>query len=90
MSIFKRGNVYWFHFLHDGQHFQESTRQGNKNTARQMEAAFKQSNYEGGVVAGVQAVTRHLAAHFPANGQGRNELPDAPVVLQGSRSWKHS
>ena len=49
---------------------------------RQMEAAFKQSNYEGGVVAGVQAVTRHLTVHFPANGQGENELPDAPVVLR--------
>jgi hypothetical protein len=48
---------------------------------RQMEAAFKQSKYERGVVAGVQAVTRHLAAHFPAHGQGGNELPDAPVVL---------
>jgi uncharacterized membrane protein len=49
---------------------------------RQMEAAFKQSDYEGGVVAGVQAVTRHLAMHFPADGQGENELPDAPVVLR--------
>ncbi len=49
---------------------------------RQMEAAFKQSNYEEGVVAGVQAVTRHLTAHFPASGRGKNELPDAPVVLR--------
>lgn len=49
---------------------------------RQMEAAFRQSNYEAGVVAGVQAVTRHLALHFPANGQGDNELPDAPVMLR--------
>ena len=49
---------------------------------RQMEAAFRQSDYEGGVVAGVQAVTRHLTTHFPANGQGENELPDAPVVLR--------
>jgi uncharacterized membrane protein len=57
---------------------------------RQMEASFKQSNYEVGVVAGVQAVTRHLAAHFPTKGPSGNELPDAPVVLQGSRSWKHS
>ena len=49
---------------------------------RQMEAAFRQSNYEEGVVAGVQAVTRHLAAHFPAHGQGENELADTPVVLR--------
>ena len=47
----------------------------------QMETAFKQSNYEGGVVSGVQAVTQHLVKHFPADGHSRNELPDKPVVL---------
>ena len=46
----------------------------------QMEAAFKQSNYEGGVISGVQAVTQHLVRHFPGDGRG-NELPDRPVVL---------
>ena len=48
---------------------------------RQMEAAFRQSNFEGGVVSGVQAVTRHLKQHFPSDGKDRNELPDKPVVL---------
>ena len=48
---------------------------------RQMEAAFRQSNFEGGVVSGVQAVTRHLQQHFPSNSHDRNELPDKPVVL---------
>ena len=48
---------------------------------RQMEAAFRQSNFEGGVVSGVQAVTRHLKQHFPSNDNDRNELPDKPVVL---------
>ena len=48
---------------------------------RQMEAAFRQSNFEGGVVSGVQAVTRHLMQHFPSDGHDRNELPDKPVVL---------
>ena len=48
---------------------------------RQMEAAFRQSNFEGGVVSGVQAVTRHLVQHFPSSSQDRNELPDKPVVL---------
>ena len=48
---------------------------------RQMEAAFSQSNFEGGVVSGVQAVTQHLAKHFPAQGRDGNELPDTPVVL---------
>jgi uncharacterized membrane protein len=48
---------------------------------RKMEAAFRQADYEGGVVGGIQEVTRHLAEHFPASGDDRNELPDDPVVL---------
>jgi len=64
-----------------GIHAKVSSGEWNQ-VCRQMEAAFKQSNYEEGVVAGVQAVTRHLTAHFPANGQGENELTDAPVVLR--------
>lgn len=48
---------------------------------RQMETAFQQANYAGGVISGVQAVTQHLMAHFPAYGDGQNELPDQPVVL---------
>jgi integrase len=41
MSIFKRGNVYWFNFWWDGRHVQRSTRQGNPKVARQVEAAFR-------------------------------------------------
>lgn len=63
-----------------GIHAKVNSHEWNK-VCHQMEAAFKQSNYEGGVVAGVQAVTRHMAAHFPADGPARNELPNAPVVL---------
>ena len=48
---------------------------------QQMEAAFRESNYEGGVIRGVQAVTQHLVQHFPADGRSGNELPDKPVVL---------
>ena len=48
---------------------------------RQMEAAFKHSNFEGGVVSGVQTVTQHLVKHFPSVGHSKNELPDKPVVL---------
>ena len=47
----------------------------------QMEAAFRQSNFEAGVVSGVQAVTRHLLQHFPSDSHDRNEMPDKPVVL---------
>jgi len=48
---------------------------------RKMESAFKQANYEGGVISGIQAVTQHLTKHFPASRAGQNELPDKPVVL---------
>jgi len=47
----------------------------------QMETAFGQSNYEGGAVSGLQAVTQHLVEHLPADGRNGNELPDKPVVL---------
>ncbi|MDL2337223.1 MAG: TPM domain-containing protein [Pseudomonadota bacterium] len=51
-----------------------------RKVCHQMETAFKQSNYEGGVVSGVQAVTQHLVRHFPADDRP-NELSDKPVVL---------
>src|ERR1700738_4544512 len=41
MSIFKRGLVYWYHFVCNGEHVQESTKQGNPRVARQMEAAHR-------------------------------------------------
>jgi len=47
----------------------------------EMETAFRQRDYEGGMVRGIQAVTRHLTEHFPAVREDRNELPDNPVVL---------
>ena len=47
----------------------------------EMEAAFKQGNYQGGVISGIQAVTQHLMQHFPATGGRQNELPDQPVAL---------
>ena len=48
---------------------------------REMEAAFRKGDFRGGVAGGIREVTRHLAAHFPATGDDRNELPDKPVVL---------
>ena len=51
------------------------------NVCRTMEMAFKRTDYEGGVVRGIQAVTQHLMKHFPASDAGQNELPDKPVIL---------
>jgi integrase len=49
MSIFKRGNVYWYHFLFNGEHIQHSTKQGNPRTARQIEAAHRTALAKGEV-----------------------------------------
>jgi uncharacterized membrane protein len=46
-----------------------------------MEVEFKRSNFEGGVIKGIAAVSRELAKYFPAQGVGPNELPDEPVVI---------
>lgn len=48
---------------------------------RQMEMAFRQSDFAHGAIGGLQAVTQHLVAHFPADGRRGNELPDQPVLL---------
>jgi integrase len=41
MAIFKRGKIYWFHFVFNGEHVQRSTKQTNSRVARQMEAAYR-------------------------------------------------
>jgi len=46
-----------------------------------MQADFKAGNFEGGAIKGIEAVSRQLAKYFPADGAGRNELPDTPVVI---------
>jgi uncharacterized membrane protein len=52
-----------------------------RSICRAMEAAFRHGQFAGGVMGGVQAVTRLLVEHFPAPAGRRNELPDTPVVL---------
>jgi len=46
-----------------------------------MEADFRGGNFTGGAVKGIGAVSQQLAAHFPKQGAGPNELPDTPVVM---------
>jgi uncharacterized membrane protein len=46
-----------------------------------MEKDFRAGLFEHGVIEGIQEVSRLLAQHFPKRPGGRNELPDAPVVL---------
>jgi uncharacterized membrane protein len=48
---------------------------------KEMEADFRAGAFERGVIKGIEAVSRELAQHFPAQAGGPNELPDAPVVI---------
>ena len=56
-------------------------RAGWEKICGEMETSFKAGNFAGGVIRGIDAVSKQLAAHFPKQGAGRNELPDAPVVM---------
>ncbi len=48
---------------------------------REMEAAFRDGQFEEGVLRGIHAVGEHLARHFPVRHAKPDELPDVPVML---------
>lgn len=48
---------------------------------RQMEAAFRQGQFEAGAVNGIVQIGEILQQHFPAGASNDNELPDAPLIL---------
>src|SRR5262249_555835 len=47
--IYKRGGIYWYKFMWQGELIRESTKQGNDKVARQMEAAHRTSLAKGEV-----------------------------------------
>src|SRR5207237_9971066 len=49
VSIYKRGQIYWYKFTFNGEAIRESTRQTNQHIARQMEAAHRSSLAKGEV-----------------------------------------
>jgi uncharacterized membrane protein len=48
---------------------------------RAMETDFRTGQFRSGVIKGIAAVSRELAAHFPPDAHPRNELPDKPIVI---------
>lgn len=54
---------------HVGQAFWEAT-------AAAVTARFKEADYTGGLVAGIEALGRALAEHFPPEGRNPDELPN--------------
>lgn len=56
-------------------------KQGWEDICRHMEDAFRQHQYQQGVMNGIDAVAERLSRYFPASGVNHNELPDRPVIL---------
>jgi integrase len=88
MSIFKRGNVYWYHFLFNGDHIQASTKQGNPRTARQIEAARRTALAKGD--AGIREPKaspefRDLAKRFLAHVETRHENKPQTVAFYAAK-----
>ena len=48
---------------------------------RKIESAFRAGRFADGVDQGVREISALLAQHSPRSGPGRNEIPDAPIVL---------
>ena len=48
---------------------------------REMESHFARGDFEGGSLAGIEAVTRLMERHFPPASPEPNELPDRPVLM---------
>ncbi|QOJ23391.1 MAG: TPM domain-containing protein [Gammaproteobacteria bacterium] len=53
-----------------------------ENICRAMESAFRQQQFEAGVIAGIDAIGTHLQKYYPFDpGKDLNELTNKPVVL---------
>lgn len=52
-----------------------------EHVCRKMEAEFRDGKFEAGVLAGIDAVSHHLARHFPQRRDGTNEISDRPIIL---------
>jgi integrase len=88
MSIFKRGSVYWYHFLFNGEHIQKSTKQGNPRTARQIEAAHRTALAKGevGIVERkVSPTFSTLADRFIAYVKTRHENKPQTVLFYSAK-----
>jgi len=88
MSIFKRGNTYWYHFLFNGEHIQKSTKQGNPRTARQIEAAHRTALAKGEV--GIEErkaapMFADVAKRFIAHVEARHENKPQTVAFYAAK-----
>jgi uncharacterized membrane protein len=70
-----------FEILADRGIHQHVGAQGWTRISHEMEALFKQGQFETGVLHGIAQISMLLARHYPANATNHNELPNAPVII---------
>ncbi len=49
--------------------------------AHEVEQLFREEQFEAGLQLGIELIEKELMTHFPADGEVRNELPNAPELL---------
>jgi uncharacterized membrane protein len=54
-----------------------------EGACRCMETEFRAGQFEAGALAGIRRVSEIIARHFPRLPDDRDELPDAPAVIDG-------
>ncbi|MGZ8261920.1 MAG: TPM domain-containing protein [Methylotenera sp.] len=54
---------------------------GWERVCHEMETLFRQGQFESGILYGITQIGAKLTQHYPANGKGSNELPNAPVII---------
>jgi uncharacterized membrane protein len=47
----------------------------------EVEALYRNGDYQGGSITAIRGVARWLTVHFPPDGADRNELPNQPILL---------
>jgi uncharacterized membrane protein len=52
-----------------------------EEVCRRMESSLREGRHPEAVIAGIDAISRIIARHFPPSPAGRNELPDRPAAL---------
>ena len=70
-----------FEILADRGIHQHVGAQGWASISCEMEALFKQGQFEAGVLHGITQISILLAQHYPANAANHDELPNAPLII---------
>lgn len=85
MSIYKRGDVYWYKFMWNGRLVRQSTKQSNDKVARKMEAAHRTRLAEG--LVGIREKKQVTLGEFIKNRFEPWATGRFPVISQTWKSW---